>query len=109
VLHADNDYFDKRPPRVIKVRTDTLDHVIPGDVKIALINIEVEGTQLQALSGAIETIKRERPYIVFEHRRNRLADSDAIYRLLTETRGLSISVTGDWLTPTLSHRLWRCE
>lgn len=96
-LHSDNDYFDKTPPEVIRVRTVPLDAIIPEDCRIDLIKIDVEGAQLQVLRGAANTIKRCRPYIVFEHGRNRARDCEAIYQLLVHECGLSISLMGDWL------------
>lgn len=96
-LHSDNDYFDKSPPEVIRVRTAPLDSIIPEERRIDLIKIDVEGAQLQVLRGAAHTIKRCRPYIVFEHGRNRASDCEAIYQLLVQECGLSISLMGDWL------------
>jgi len=51
----------------IKVRTDTLDNVIPSDLRIDLIKIDVEGAELLVLEGAVNLIKRNKPIIIFEH------------------------------------------
>jgi FkbM family methyltransferase len=51
----------------IVVRTDLLDHILPPDLAVALIKIDVEGGEYQVLLGAAETIRRYRPVVVFEH------------------------------------------
>lgn len=51
----------------IQVKTDLLDHVIPSDIPIALIKIDVEGAEMLVLEGATKIIKRHRPIVVFEH------------------------------------------
>ncbi len=51
----------------ITVQTDCLDHIIPSDIKIDIIKIDVEGGELQVLEGAIQTIQRSKPIIIFEH------------------------------------------
>jgi FkbM family methyltransferase len=51
----------------IKVEMAVLDKIIPQNVQIDLIKIDVEGAELQVLQGAEQTIKRCKPVIVFEH------------------------------------------
>lgn len=51
----------------IKVKTDLLDNVIPSDVSIALIKIDVEGAELLVLEGASKIIEKYKPIVVFEH------------------------------------------
>ena len=51
----------------ITVRTERLDNIIPLETRIDFIKIDVEGAEFQVLSGAIETVKRYKPFIVFEH------------------------------------------
>lgn len=51
---------------IIKVRTELLDNIIPPDTKITLIKIDVEGAEYFVLKGAIETLKRNKPLILFE-------------------------------------------
>ncbi|MCZ2442868.1 MAG: FkbM family methyltransferase [Flavobacteriales bacterium] len=51
----------------IRVKTDLLDNVIPKDISIDLIKIDVEGAELQVLEGAIEIIEKNKPIIIFEH------------------------------------------
>lgn len=79
----------------IKVETQRLDQIIPNEVFIDFIKIDVEGAELQVLKGATELIKRCRPYIVFEHG---LGAADKygtkpsdIYNLLVTECGLKLS------------------
>ena len=85
----------------ISVRTDRLDNVIPQGDHIDLIKIDVEGAELQVLQGAVATIKRCKPIIIFEHGLG-AADSygtrpGQIYDLLCGDCGLRISLLQSWL------------
>jgi FkbM family methyltransferase len=51
----------------IQVRTELLDHIVPADVTIRLMKIDVEGAELQVLEGGGETVRRCRPIVIFEH------------------------------------------
>ncbi len=51
----------------IKVQKAVLDEIIPKDANIGLMKIDVEGAELQVLEGSVETLKRCKPIIVFEH------------------------------------------
>jgi FkbM family methyltransferase len=56
------DYHTKQ----IRVTIEMLDNIIPADVQIDLIKIDVEGAELGVLKGGVNTIKRCKPYILFE-------------------------------------------
>ena len=91
-----------RPEKVveIRVRLERLDDVIPDSLPIRFVKIDVEGAELQVLRGALETIRRTRPYIVFEHG---LGGADCygttpemVHDLLTGC-GLRLALMKDWL------------
>jgi FkbM family methyltransferase len=85
----------------ITVRTDLLDNLVARDIPIRFIKVDVEGAELQVLKGALETIKRSRPVIVFEHGRG-AADyygttPGNIHDLLAGECGLRLFLMADWL------------
>lgn len=51
---------------VINVELKKLDDIIPDELKIDLIKIDVEGAEFNVLKGAKETIERCKPTIIFE-------------------------------------------
>ncbi|MBL7843761.1 MAG: FkbM family methyltransferase [Cyclobacteriaceae bacterium] len=53
----------------LHVTTKKLDSVIPENTLIDFIKIDVEGAELQVLKGAVQTIARCRPVIMFEFAR----------------------------------------
>jgi FkbM family methyltransferase len=84
----------------ITVDTDILDNIIPHNLKIDFIKIDVEGAELLVLEGAERLIKKDKPVIVFEYG---IGGSDfyepdpgRIYLLLNDY-GLSISLLDRWL------------
>jgi len=92
----------------ITVQTDTLDNIISNNIPIQFIKIVVEGSELSVLKGAVETVSRSKPIIVFEHG---LGGADffgtlpeEIYDLLVKTCGLRVSLMTSWLNhePCLS-------
>jgi FkbM family methyltransferase len=60
-------YPGKQDVREITVRTARLDDELPEDFDPSLIKIDVEGAELQVLRGALGTLERHRPVVVFEH------------------------------------------
>lgn len=85
----------------IKVHTERLDNIIPKDYHVSFMKIDVEGAELQVLRGAIHTIRKYKPLIVFEHG---LGAADYygttpgdVYDLLTNECGLHISLMTDWM------------
>jgi hypothetical protein len=86
----------------IEIRTEQLDNLIPDQVQIDFIKVDVEGAELQVFKGAREIIRKNHPIIVFEHG---LGGSDYygtgpddIYELLVDQCGLRLFLMTDWLT-----------
>ncbi|HET7583657.1 MAG TPA: FkbM family methyltransferase [Gemmatimonadaceae bacterium] len=83
------------------VATDRLDALIPETMPIRFMKLDVEGAQYEAVQGGVNTIRRARPYIVFEHgalaRESYGTTSEMMYDLLVGECGLRISLMEDWL------------
>jgi FkbM family methyltransferase len=52
--------------RTLRVAMTTLDRLVAGR-QVAAIKIDVEGYELPVLRGAMETLRRSRPLVLFEH------------------------------------------
>jgi FkbM family methyltransferase len=85
---------------LITVKTDLLDNIIPPDMPLDFIKIDVEGAEMLVLKGAEKTIQRCRPIVVFEHG---LGGSDVygttpkqIFAFF-EKCGMKISLMKNWL------------
>lgn len=61
------EYKGEEEVRMIPVEVCRLDEVIPRDVSIRLIKIDVEGGELDVLRGGKETLRRCHPILIFEH------------------------------------------
>ncbi|OYU53874.1 MAG: FkbM family methyltransferase [Chitinophagaceae bacterium BSSC1] len=59
-------YWKKEIDSSIQVTTEVLDHLINPTEQIDLIKMDVEGAELWVLEGAINTIQRCQPAILFE-------------------------------------------
>ncbi|MEO0405276.1 MAG: FkbM family methyltransferase, partial [Bacteroidota bacterium] len=93
----------------IQVSTEKLDNVIPKDLNVDLIKIDVEGAELQVLTGAKTILKEQQPVVIFEHG---LGASDHygtkpedIYQLLVEECGMEISLLHSYLDESESLEL----
>jgi FkbM family methyltransferase len=83
------------------IETRRLDDILPYDYKVDFIKVDVEGAELQVFRGAIQTIRKCKPFIVFEHGTGAAdyygTSPDQVYEFLVNTCELSISQLGDWL------------
>jgi hypothetical protein len=78
----------------IDVRLEVLDDVLDPDYRPAVIKIDVEGAEQQVLEGALGTLRRHKPIVIFEHG---LGSANAygthpadVYGLLCNVAGLRI-------------------
>ena len=85
----------------IKVKLKKLDDVIPSDIDIDFIKIDVEGAELGVLQGAKNILLKNKPLIIFEFG---LGASDFyntkpvdIFNFLVEEIGLQIYTPKGWL------------
>jgi hypothetical protein len=53
-------------PILLNVEVEKLDDLIPEDLKIDLIKIDVEGAELGVLQGAKKILKKNKPLVLFE-------------------------------------------
>jgi FkbM family methyltransferase len=107
-LNRRDSIHEELPREKITVRTERLDDVIPQDIKIDYIKIDVEGAEGPVVAGGLETIRRSRPYVVLEHGESSSlmfgVSSEDIYDMLVTQCGLSLSLFPEWLSgkPPLS-------
>jgi FkbM family methyltransferase len=82
---------------LITVRTERLDEVLPANFRVDMIKIDVEGGEWVVLQGAINTIKRWKPTIIFEHGLGASemygASPEQVFDLLQDC-GLNVSLLG---------------
>ncbi|MFN8361297.1 MAG: FkbM family methyltransferase [Candidatus Kapaibacterium sp.] len=90
----------------ITVEMKKLDDVIPADIPITLIKIDVEGAEFPVLKGARNLLLRNKPTIIFECG---LGASDfygtkpeSVYNFLTTDIGLKISTLRMYLNSKMS-------
>jgi len=92
----------------ISVATDLLDHIIPPDVFINLMKIDVEGAEFQVMKGGAATLKRCRPVIIFEFGMGAAdfynSKPNELFAFLTRECGMKISTLKAFLehSPELS-------
>lgn len=87
-------YAGQRQIEKLIVRTEMLDRCLPSGYVPALIKVDVEGAERQVFEGAIETISKYKPVIIFEHGKGGAAHYNTqpyhIYKLLHDEAGLQI-------------------
>lgn len=86
--------------REIKVKLDSLDNVIPKNIRVDFLKIDVEGAELGVLQGAKDLIAKHKPLIVFEHELTKAAlyntKPQDIYDLLVKQSGLKIYTMSEY-------------
>lgn len=79
----------------------TLDQVIAPGQRIAFMKIDIEGGEYHAIKGAVNTIRRCQPVIVFEAGSKSTGQygvtSFELFNLVTEILGYNISTMARWL------------
>ena len=85
----------------ITVATQRLDNIIPEDIEIDFIKIDVEGAEMGVLKGSVNTIRSGKPVIIFEHGLGG-ADyygtrPDDVYDFLHDECGLELSLMVRWI------------
>ena len=84
----------------LKVKVDMLDNVLPEDLKIDFIKIDVEGGEFNVLKGAKNVLEKSKPVVVFEFGLGASefygTDPGELYDFI-ENCGLRISLLKTWL------------
>jgi FkbM family methyltransferase len=87
-------YAKRQQIEKLTVQTVTLDSDLPTGYVPALIKIDVEGAERQVIEGAIQTISKYKPIVIFEHGKGGAAHYSTsphhIYELLHDQAGLRI-------------------
>jgi len=96
--------YDRPDPivRELSVRVERLDDLVPSTERLAFLKVDVEGGEYHVLRGALETIRRGRPIIVFEAGEKSTGQygvtAREMYTLVTDTLGYSLTTMHRWLT-----------
>lgn len=99
--------YDIKNPDIEEIEVDIrrLDEVIPLDVKIDFIKIDVEGGEFSVMKGGMNLLKKNKPVIVFECG---MGASDyhgtkpaELYRFINEEIGLKISLLKTYISKGL--------
>lgn len=95
--------YDRDDPIIeqITVATGRLDDIIPADVRVDFMKIDVEGGEFHVLAGGVDMLLRCRPTIVFEAAARSTGlygvAPDGFHRFLTERCRMSVSTMERWL------------
>ena len=88
-LHP-HEFTDSQNATTIDVRVERLDDALPAGYAPAVIKIDVEGSEAKVLAGGIETLRRHRPIVVFEHGGGGTSSPNDVYSILVDRAGLRI-------------------
>ncbi len=85
----------------IKVELRTLDEIIPAEIEIDFIKIDVEGGEYGVLKGAKKLLKSSRPVVVFECGLGASdyygTNPDELYEFFTKEIGLKVSTLKSYI------------
>jgi FkbM family methyltransferase len=82
--------------RELRVEVRTLDELIPADVNIDFVKVDVEGGEAAVFRGAAGLLRRQQPVVVFECAPAKLADCMPIF----EDAGLRLWLPADFISGT---------
>lgn len=84
-----------------QIECKRLDDVLPPGYTVHFLKVDVEGAELQVLNGATETLRRCKPFILFECTQSGLClyaiPPGDMYRFFTESLGYGIYIVKHWL------------
>jgi FkbM family methyltransferase len=95
--------YDQPDPvlKPIEVKVSRLDDVIPQAQPVAFLKLDIEGGEYDALQGGVETIRRCRPFLVFEAGAKSSGQYGVgphdVYRLVSERLDYRLSTMQRWL------------
>jgi len=95
--------YDVKEPDIeeINVKLDLMDNLIPKEMPVHFIKIDVEGAEYGVLRGAKNILMKDKPFIVFEFGLGASefykTTPEMIFGFLVNDCGLKISNLGDWL------------
>lgn len=88
--------------RELTVSLARIDDLVPSDVIVRLIKIDVEGAEYHALLGAENVIRRSRPFVIMEACRTSTGNygvtAEQMFDLVTQRFGLRLTTMYRWLT-----------
>ncbi len=94
-------YGRSEKDQTISVTLKTLDAIIPASTPILLIKIDVEGAEYAVLEGALQTIARCRPIILFEFGKTGAGvydiTAEKMFSLWYQTLNYNIFTLKNWL------------
>ena len=95
--------YDVSVPEIeeVVVLTDALDNIVPSNVLIDFVKIDVEGAEYGVIKGAVNLLQRCKPTMVFEFGMGASdfyeTKPEMIYYLLVKDCGLKINTLKGWL------------
>ncbi len=85
----------------IIVKSEKLDHILMPDYSVDFIKLDVEGGELAVLRGAVNTLSRYHPILLFECSRSGLSSfgftAQQIFEFLTQEQSYAIFLLKDFI------------